>query len=87
MMPKGTRVKMTHSALRAGLDGRLSRKTGFVKSWSATYVHCLNVVRDGCKKSECFSAVWWERDTSHNDKVSYHADNAGGAHGKDTNDK
>lgn len=22
-----------------------------------------------------------------NDKVSYHADNAGGAHGKDTNDK
>lgn len=67
MMPKGTRVKMTHSALRAGLDGRLSRKTGFVKSWSATYVHCLNVVRDGCKKSECFSAVWWERDTSHND--------------------
>lgn len=23
----------------------------------------------------------------HNDKVSYHAENAGGAHGKDTNDK
>ena len=23
----------------------------------------------------------------YNDKVSYHADNAGGAHGKDTNDK
>ena len=24
---------------------------------------------------------------AHNDKVSYHADSAGGAHGKDTNDK
>ncbi len=24
---------------------------------------------------------------THNNKVSYHADNAGGAHGKDTNDK
>lgn len=28
-----------------------------------------------------------ERASRHNDKVSYHADNAGGAHGKDSNDK
>lgn len=34
-------------------------------------------------------AVGWDHENSKplNDKVSYHADNAGGAHGKDTNDK
>lgn len=30
---------------------------------------------------------WWTSETPPNEKVSYHADNAGGAHGKDTNDK
>lgn len=34
---------------------------------------------------ECAAAVGWV--CKSNDKVSYHADNAGGAHGKDTNDR
>ncbi len=34
--------------------------------------------------SDAAKARWARRQ---NDKVSYHADNAGGAHGKDTNDK
>jgi len=34
-----------------------------------------------------FDPSWPHDDILPNDKVSYHADNAGGAHGKDTNDK
>ena len=38
-------------------------------------------------EAEEAAEAWEAAKKAANDKVSYHADNAGGAHGKDTNDK
>ena len=58
-MKIGDRVEMTEAAIARTLQGRANRRIGVVvgiKNFDQ-----IRVLRDGCKRSECFHVTFWKK--------------------------